>query len=127
VGVFDRPLSDELTSAIHDVLAGASATDAWLEFVKRRHGVAQSVLARLALSEMPVELFDETDDVPSEEGVLEGGDPIHVLSDSFSLDAWEEIADARVVLERVEALVAAPGESDVVLLRRHETRYSHSA
>lgn len=116
IPLLDGPLAPELTLAMRDVLAGTPASDAWLEYVRQRHGEALDVLARVALSEMALDLLEQTGHLPHEDAIRLLGDAVDTASSDLSLDVWHEIRQAHATLDRLEALLATSEGSSVVLL-----------
>lgn len=113
--LLDRPLTTELTRAIHDVLTGTPAFDAWLHYVKARHGGALGALGHLTLGELRLDPRGQAGRV-EDDAVLEQEQLIDSVARQLSRSVWRDIREVRSMLEEVEALTATPEESNVLVL-----------
>lgn len=115
-------LSREAVAAMMAVMNGTPAADAWLEYVREVHPRAVDALARMAISQMAVDLLYEQGDLTVSESDHERREVARAARDQVSPEVWSEISELRATLDVLERQLADPDLFLAVDVREAATR-----
>jgi hypothetical protein len=109
-------LGPKTVEAMAAVLAGVPATEAWVDYVRHLYPEILEGLARIAVSDIAIDLLRDNGDLPAEEAERQRKEAADAVAAQMPFFAWEEIHTLRSTLEALEAYARQPSRADVLEL-----------
>lgn len=96
-------IAPEAVEAMHAVLSGAPAIEAWLDYVRRLYPGVIDALARIAVAHMAIDLLRDNGDLSIEDAERQRKEAADTVAAKMPFFVWEEIHELRATLEALDA------------------------
>jgi len=99
--------STDAVRAMFDVVQGMPPTEAWLRYLRAAHPEAVDLLARVAMTDMAIELLVDHGDLTHDEASSERAAAAAAAARMLPAPEWNEIRAISTVLEELAEVVHA--------------------